>query len=251
MKKIACLLVCLPFFALANASPDSVASLPKADEEKPSPLYAELGLYSRYVWRGVSFGNAPSIQGLLSYSLGNFEVGSYGAVTLNGNKQGYGNTIEVYAKYKYKNFSLTVNDYFFFEAFDSLNSYFRYNGERTTHFVEAILKYEGKKVGLTAAYNFYTRRSDETRALYLEANYRPHPDVVLFAGYLTDASFLNFHDRGGFTNLGIRGTRRIPITDRFALPVQMSVIVNPNYRYAARVPDVSGNAINFVMAVIL
>jgi hypothetical protein len=117
--------------------------------------------------------------------------------------------------------------------------------------VEAILKYESKKVGLTAAYNFYTRRSDETRAVYLEANYRPHPDVVLFAGYLTDASFLNFHDRGGFTNLGIRATRRIPITDQFALPVQMSVIVNPNYRYVARVPDVSGNAINFVMAVIL
>jgi hypothetical protein len=251
MKQIAFLLIFLPFLAWAESSPDSVASLPKKDEEKPSPLYAELGLYSRYVWRGVSFGNSPSVQGLLSYSLGNFEVGSYGAVTLTGNRQGYGNTIEVYAKYKYKNFSLTINDYFFFEAFDSLNSYFRYDGERTTHFVEAILKYEGKKVGFTAGYNFLTRRSDLTRALYLEANYRPHPDVVLFAGYVSDASFLNFQDRGGLTNLGIRGTRRIPITDRFALPVQMSVIVNPNYRNVARVPDVSAHAINFVMAVIL
>ena len=39
-------------------------------------------LYSRYIWRGMDFGNAPSIQPALSFSYAGFELGAWGAYTL-------------------------------------------------------------------------------------------------------------------------------------------------------------------------
>jgi hypothetical protein len=77
----------------------------------------EIGLYNRYIWRGINFGDAPSLQGTCSLAYRGFEAGFSGANSLSGTALGYANTLEVFANYTYRGFMVGVSDNFFYEAF--------------------------------------------------------------------------------------------------------------------------------------
>ena len=211
-------------------------------------------LASKNVWRGVNYGdNAPSLQGNLSYNIKNaIEIGAFGTVTTNGTKKGYGNWLELYTTFKIDKWSLTLDDYYFF-SYDSLNDYFDYSENTTQHLVEARLKYTSDKFTIYGSYNVFANR-DAEKALYFEAEYFLRKDLSLIVGYLTGASWLNFHDKGGVTVAGISGSRDIVITDKFKIPVKTSLLFNPNYENIAK--DSNGNVlkglgtnpVNFVIA---
>ncbi len=209
-------------------------------------LNTEFGLYNRYIWRGINFGDAPSLQGLCSVGYKNFEVGMYGANSLNGTSLGYANTIEVFATYTYKKWSITIDDYFFYESLDSLNRYFDY-GKNTLHFYESRLKYTHDKFYLMAGYCFFSRASDNTNGVYVEGGYHFNKQIRVVAGGIIGKSFLNFHDRGGVTNVGLYFKKPIKITPDFSFNTQFALIVNPNIDFVARIPGVSRNPIHFLM----
>ncbi len=239
---------CLFFSTNISAqTPDST----KTDTVKKGKLLMEIGMYSRYIWRGVNFANSPSVQGLLAYTnkKGNFEVGTYGAFTFTGEKRGYGNTIELYATYRYKKFSFTIDDYFFFEEVDSLNKFFDYSQNITTHFIESRVQYDHKYFSLMAAYAFYSRTSDLTRGAYFELGIPITSELKFIAGYLTDASFLNFHDGGGFTNIGLHATREIKITSSFSTKTKIALIANPNYANTAKLPAIVQSPMHFLVGI--
>lgn len=222
-------------------------STPK-DSTNKGEVIISASLFNRYIWRGVNFTDAPSFQALFAYSKGGFEIGTYGATTLNGDKRGYGNTIEIYATYKYKNFSVTIDDYFFYEAIDSLNNYFEY-GKNTTHFVEGRLRYDHAKFYLMTGYTLYTRESDDTNGLYIEAGYYLNDYLKIVAGGLTSSSFLNFQDRGGITNIGIYGNKKVVITPSFGFDLQTALIASPNYKSVADIAGVARNPIHFLIGI--
>ncbi len=210
-------------------------------------LNTEFGLYNRYIWRGINFGDAPSLQGLCTVSYKNFEIGMYGANSLSGTALGYANTIEVFATYNYKKWSLTIDDYFFYEAFDSLNRYFDYS-RNTLHFYESRLKYTHDKFYLLAGYCFFSRASDDTNGVYVEGGYNFNKQIKLVVGGIIGKSYLNFHDRGGVTNVGLYFKKPIKITDSFALNTQFAIIANPNIDFVARIQGVSRNPLHFLMS---
>jgi hypothetical protein len=218
-------------------------------QEKDSLTWnTEIGIYNRYIWRGVNFGDAPSLQGLCSASYKNFELGVYGANSLSGTALGYANTIEVFATYSYKQFSLTVDDYFFYEAVDSLNHYFDY-GSNTLHFLEGRIKYSGKIFDGIVGYNFYSRASNQTTGVYLELGCRLSQQFKVVVGGITDASFLNFNDKAGITNIGLYFKKPIKISSFFSFNTQFGVVANPNYKSIARIPGVSLNPLHFLLSV--
>ncbi|WP_338760831.1 hypothetical protein WAF17_14330 [Bernardetia sp. ABR2-2B] len=247
MKKLFTLLTLLFVSFSALAQTDSLQNQ-AADSTNKGEVIISASIYNRYIWRGVNFADAPSIQALFAYSKGGFEIGTYGATTLNGDKRGYGNTIEVYATYKYKNFSITIDDYFFYESIDSLNNYFEY-GKNTTHFVEGRLRYDHDKFYLMTGYVLYTREIDDTKGLYLEAGYYLNDYIKVVAGGVTSSSFLNFQDTGGITNIGIYGNRTLNITPSFSLDLQTALIASPNYKNVADITGVARNPIHFLIGI--
>ena len=210
-------------------------------------LNTEVGLYNRYIWRGINFGDAPSLQGLCSVSYKGFEVGTYGANSLNGTPLGYANTVELFATYTYKKFSFTIDDYFFYESYDSLNRFFEY-GKNTLHFLEARAKFTHDKFYLLAGYNFYSRASNDTKGIYFEAGYNINKQIKLVAGGITQASFLNFHDKGGITNIGIYFKRPVKVTESFSFNTLFALIANPNFEQVAKIAGVSRNPLHFLLS---
>ncbi len=219
-------------------------ALAQADSTKNKlSLNTEVSLASRNIWRGLDYGSSPSVQGTLSLSKGAFEIGTYGTTTLNGSKEGYGTWVELFVTAKYKQFSLTLDDYFFFNSADSLNNYFEWNRNSTQHLIESRLKWDTEKIDITAGYAFYRNKLDDTNGIYLEAEYSPFQNFSVVVGGLTDGSFLSFYNRGGITTIGIVGKRTIQVSDAFSFQVKTSLIFNPSYNKSIEAPGVGTNPI--------
>ncbi|MCH7782809.1 hypothetical protein IID62_07040 [candidate division KSB1 bacterium] len=97
-------------------------------------------------------------------------------------------------------------------------------------------------------YKLYS--ADNTNGIYLEVGYNINDHISLFIGGITNASVLNFSDDKGITNIGINASKDLMITDRFTFPLEISLIVNPNYRNISKVPGVGQNPVNFVVSVV-
>lgn len=216
------------------------------DTAKTSPFSFDGYLFSRYVWRGVNFGSSPSIQGQLAYTASGFTLGCFVAKSLNGNAVGFSNTSNIFVSYQYKGVSLTVDDYFFYDE-DNLDRYMDWS-DTTLHFIEARLRYDGKRCYGFAGYNFYGADGINKDAVYLEVGYKfPTQGLSFFAGYLTDKSDLNFSTEAGFTNIGITKEKELKLNDKLSLPLTCSVIVNPNYENIVDLPRVTRSFITMVV----
>lgn len=238
MSKILLLFLTLLPLYTAFAQTDST-------ETKVS-LNTEVSLATRNIWRGLDYGSSPSVQGTFSVSKGAFEMGTYGTTTLNGNKDGFGTWVELFGTVKYKQFSLTLDDYFFFNAADSLNNYFEWDRKTTQHFIESRLKWDTEKIDITAGYAFYKNKIDDTNGLYLEAEYSPSKSFSVVIGGLTGGSFLSLYERGGITTIGVVGRRIIQVSENFSFQVKTSLIVNPSYNKSVQAPSVGTNPIYVV-----
>lgn len=219
----------------------------QGDSTKSLSLNTEVTIASRNIWRGLDYGTSPAIQGTLALSQKYYEVGAFATATLNGNKFGYGTWLELYATAKYKSFQLTADDYFFFNAQDSLNTYFEWNQNKTQHFIEGRLKYDSDKLDITAGYSFFKNTMDKTNGVYLEGEYSPYKNFSLIVGGVTSSNWLSFYDGGGVTTVGVTGKREIKLSNSFALNLKCSLIFNPNYKNALKGTGVGNNPVYFVV----
>jgi hypothetical protein len=217
------------------------------DSTKNIALNTEITIATRNIWRGLDYGSSPSMQGTLALTKDFFEVGAWGTTTLNGSKEGFGTWLELYATAKYKDFSLTIDDYFFFNSADSLNNYFEWQRDRTQHFIEARLKYDTDKLDLMAGYAFYKNKGDKTNGIYLEAEYYPVRNLSFIVGGVTSANWLSFYDAGGITTIGVSGRRMVNVSEQFALALKASLIFNPSYDKSVEAPGVGTNPAYFAV----
>lgn len=217
-------------------------------------------LMSRYVWRGVAYSSGPSIQPNFQFSKGGFTVGAWGAYSFNG---AGGAEADIFASYSFLKdaFTVSVTDYFFPNENGVPNNYFEYDKNKTGHVYEAGICFNGTDkipVSFFAGVNFYGNDAKKINSdpnspefnevegiqnsMYLELGYSftvEQTELNLFAGFTpnkprkTDSSAGYIGETGfygdtmGFVNLGLAGTKTIEITDKFALPLQCALIVNP------------------------
>jgi hypothetical protein len=207
----------------------------------------EVTVATRNIWRGLDYGSAPSIQGTLSVRKNNLEIGAWGTTTLNGSKRGYGTWMELFATAYWKNWSFTVDDYFFFNEDDADNNYFEWDRKKTQHFIEGRIKYTHERFSVMGGYAFFKNTADHTTGVYLEAEYFITSAFSLNLGGVTDASWLSFYDRGGITTVGFSGRREIPIGNSYSIDLKASLIANPNHNGSVNATGVGTNPIYFVV----
>lgn len=214
----------------------------QAQEENPWSLNVDL--MSRYVWRGQDFGAAPSIQPGISYSKWGLSIGTWGAYTFN-NLNSSVQEVDMYLSYSFLDmFSVTVTDYFFPNEAADYN-YFNYKDKTTGHVFEGTIAFNGtKKLPLSAfiATNFYgsdaRRIGDDGNMASIQ--YSTYAELAYSFKYLN--LFMGFNlttadtDKGesgyygdsfGVVNLGVSASKSIKITDKFSLPLNASLITNP------------------------
>lgn len=247
---ISALLFCAALSSQATTIvPDSSitdSTIVVVDTTAVDPFSLDVYLYSRYVWRGVGFGGSPSVQAQVAYTHKGFIAACYVSKSLNGNSVGFSNTSNVMLGYQYKGFSVTLDDYFFYDE-DNLDRYLDWS-DTTLHFIETRLRYDGNRWYGFAGYNVYAAEMAVRDGVYIEGGYRiPKHDLTLFVGYLTDGSDLNFTTTAGITNIGITKEKRLRFSDKFSIPITGSLIVNPNYVNVVDLPRVTRSFITLVV----
>lgn len=196
---------------------------------------------SRYVWRGLALGNQPTIQPGIDYTNKGFSVGAWGAFANHpGNQE-----VDLYLGYTFKEkYSLLLTDYFFPNEMADYN-YFNYDENSTGHLLELTLKYVGdKKFPVTVLFASNIWGADAKRintdgtikgnqhSSYLELGYAFNNIDFFIGTELTDPDETRgetgfYGNTVGVINLGVTKQKDIQITDKFSLPLVISLITNP------------------------
>ncbi len=236
IKQITLSFCLITFFMLLNFSSFS------QDEGSKTQLNFSSDFMSRYVWRGLQLGGAyPSIQPKMELSKANFSLGAWGAFSTNALQN---QEIDIYASYTFAKemFTFTITDYFFPSDTAAYN-YFVYDKDATAHLFEASLKFNGTdKIPFTLllATNFYgadTKKlnGNNTLSTYVELGYECKIKEVKLNSFIGSAvnapgdNITGFYGntKTGIINLGVTAYKDIQITDKFALPLSSSLILNP------------------------
>jgi hypothetical protein len=195
-------------------------------------------IVSSYVWRGFSqdrgvTGNptlgSPNIQPYVSFTTGGLTLGSWASSSFLGNVK----EVDLYATYAFSSqFALTVTDYNW--GFASSNGYFDY-GATTDHIYEASLAYTGtEKFPISASVNTMFAGADnnasgnQALSTYIELGYQITPLAKVFAGGLVSAGSAYGNAVTGLTNVGLKVSKSIAITDKFSLPIYGILGANPS-----------------------
>lgn len=204
----------------------------QAQDENKSRLDFGSDFVSRYVWRGTDFGNSPSIQPFITYSIAGFEIGTWGSFATNGaNMQ----EVDLFASYTFVKdmFTLGVTDYFFPDETVRMDNYFDYSDSTTGHYFEGNLAFNGtEKVPLYLKANYMFYGADKDNSWYFEAGYNGRCKIVdftVFMGATTGKGIYLTPDADGFSvvNIGFGVSKDIKITENWSLPLFAQLITNP------------------------
>ncbi len=186
---------------------------------------ANADIVSRYIWRGLDFGHAPSIQPTVAVQWNDFKLGAWGAYKLTG--EGAQET-DFYLSKTVGFATFAIWDYFSFNDTAKFD-FFNYKQKTTAHLLEAQLLLTG---GTALPFNLFTsyffHGSDLSKSLYFELQYEHKyklADLLVFAGYQAKGNY--YASSAGFVNIGCTLKRPVPVTDRLSFPVYLSFIVNP------------------------
>lgn len=188
-------------------------------------------IVSSYVWRGfkqdlsvTAPSQSPNFQPYISYTIGGLTLGSWGSTSFTGTVK----EVDLYATYVFSEaLSLTLTDY----NWGFTQSYFKY-GSGTDHVFEATLAYAGTEaLPLSASVNTMFAGNDKSASgkqvfsTYVELGYQLTDNAKVFAG----GSVLDtpMYGGAGFTNVGLKVTKEIVLSDKFSLPVYGLAGVNP------------------------
>lgn len=228
MKNFKIVLLCLALTFMCG-------SLSAQDEESKSELSAGADIFNRYVWRGLDYGSSPGIQPCLEYAhKSGFTIGYWGSFDTKGDY----NEIDLYLSYSLGGFDVVLTDYFFpVSGIPSSRPerYLNFENSTTGHGLEASLFWNGtEKIPFSLMVGTFVWGADKNNdgnqnySTYVEAAYAFETKagkMDAFMGF-TPAEGL-YGNTLGVVNIGLTVYRDIKITDHFSLPVQSSVILNP------------------------
>ncbi|MBP1638109.1 MAG: hypothetical protein H6Q18_898 [Bacteroidetes bacterium] len=181
-------------------------------------------IVSSYVWRGVpqeGTKGTPNIQPYISFTTGALTVGSWASSSLLGNVK----EVDLYATYVFSSqFAVTFTDYNW--GFTSAKGYFDYSAT-TDHIYEATFAYTGPTVfPLGVSVNTMFAGCDTLStgksafSTYAELSYPVTANAKVFLGASLFKSAMVYNTAGfAFTNIGVKVSKSIVITDKFSLPV--------------------------------
>ena len=191
-------------------------------------------IVSQYIWRGQDLGNA-AIQPTLGIAYKGLSLsawGSYGIANADDTKE-----LDLTLAYTIKGFNIGITDYWFNAGLDPENRYFKYEAHSTNHVFEANIGYDFGFASLQWYTNFAGNdgiNKDGKRAYssYFEAIVPfklATVDWTATAGVVPYATDFNNEWTSGFsvTNVALKASKDIKITDTFSVPVFAELSANP------------------------
>lgn len=199
-------------------------------------------IVSSYIWRGV-YQTGASFQPTLGFGLGGFSLTAWGSTDFDGNKSSEGlasKEIDLTAAYTFGRSGLTLSAASLWWAGQGAGRYFNFESHRTAHYFEAGLAYALPCEKLPLSIAWYTLfagadKNDEGRqnySSYCELNCPftvKSVDLNATLGLVPYRTYTVGYGNRGFalTNVALKASTAIKLTDAFSLPVFAQAIWNP------------------------
>ncbi len=199
---------------------------------------------SSYIWRGQDLGST-AVQPTFGVGYKGLSLsawGSYGLVNPADTKE-----FDLTLAYTIGGLNIGVSDYWFTTGGDPDGRYFRYNAHGTNHVFEANIGYDFGVASLQWFTNFagndgVNKDGDRAYSSYVEATV-PFTlggvDWAATAGVVPFATDFYGTTGAAVTNLSLKATKEVKVTDTFRLPVFGQVVANPCSQKAYMVLGVS------------
>lgn len=182
---------------------------------------------SRYVWRGVDFGESMAVQPAVTFGAGGLEFGAWGSYSISASGAS-ANENDLWATYTVTAssglaVSFGVTDYYF----PSPNAEAGF-GTSDAHTVELSLGFAGPETFPVTLFGGVTAGDGD---LYVEAGVPfvvSDVDVALHMGFVGGASDFYGTEEAALVNMGVTASKALRITETFELPVSVAYILNPD-----------------------
>ena len=206
----------------------SVATL--AQEKVETTICGDV--VSSYIWRGQDLGNV-SLQPTLGIGYKGLSLTAWGSVGLSDPSDT--KEFDLTLSYAIGGLNIGITDYWFNNGLDPENRYFKYDAHGTNHVVEANIGYDFGLASLQCFTNFAGNdgvNKDGKRAYnsYVELTVPFKLATVDWTATAGAVPFsTDFYGTDGFavTNLALRATKEIKVTESFSVPVFGQVVANP------------------------
>jgi len=189
-------------------------------------------IVSSYIWRGQDLGSV-SLQPTLGVGYKGLSLTAWGSVGLTDPADT--KEFDLTLGYTLGGFNIGVTDYWFNAGLDPENRYFKYDAHGTNHVFEANVGYDFGFASLQWYTNFsgndgMNKDGERAYSSYVEINVPlkiSSVDWTATAGAVPFAT--DFYGTNGFavTNLSLRASKDIKVSDSFSVPVFGQVTANP------------------------
>ena len=199
-----------------------------AQDEVETTVAADV--VSTYVWRGMECGSA-AIQPTLGIGYKGLSLsawGSYGLVDTNDAKE-----FDLTLAYSTGGFNIGITDYWFNTPEER---YFLYDANKTSHIFEANIGYDFGPAAIQWFTNFagndgYNKDGKRAYSSYVELSAPFKLASVDWSATVGAVPYAtDFYGVDGFavTNVSLKATKDIKVTDSFSIPVFAQVAANPS-----------------------
>ena len=214
--------------ALLGAMSVSVA---KAQDEVEVSVAADL--VTNYIWRGQKLGEG-SIQPTLGIGYKGLSLtawGSYGLTNPDDTKE-----FDLTLAYTTGGLNIGITDYFFTSQYDAVK-YFNYGAHSTAHVFEANIGYDFGPLSVQWYTNFsgadgVNNNGERAYSSYIEVAAPFKLGEIDWSASIGAVPFATtfYADASGFavTNLTVKASKEIKITDTFSVPVFGQITANPS-----------------------
>lgn len=201
------------------------------ERKKPYTFNASLELNSKYVWRGIPFGDSPVIFPTIGFQYKNLCVSAVGGYAFNGSHS----EVDLFLTYTAKDFLIGLGDYFFPKEGDEKNNYLNFKRKETSHTVEAYITYAPTKLPVWVTASTYVYGDDRrvngrnNYSTYFELGYykcfSPGNKLSLILGFTPMSGY--YSDSFNVVNTAVKYETYIPFNN-YKLPVSGSFVLNPS-----------------------
>ena len=208
-----------------------LAAMSAANAQDKVEATIQADVVSQYLWRGQELGQV-SLQPSLGLSYKGLSLTAWGSVGLS--EPGDNKELDLTLAYSTGGFNIGVTDYWF----NSPNErYFCYGAHSTSHVFEANVGYDFGPVGVQWYTNFAGNDGVGNGGSRAYSSYVEVSAPFRLAGcdwsaavgavpYATD--FYSSADGFAVTNVSLKASKDISVTERFAIPLFAGLAVNPS-----------------------
>ncbi len=201
-------------------------------QEKDFETTVATDVVSQYIWRGQDCGNV-SLQPTLGVGYKGISLTAWGSVGLTDPSDT--KEFDLTLSYSIGGLNVGITDYWFNAGLDPQNRYFKYDAHGTNHLFEANIGYDFGPVSLQWYTNFagndgVNGNGKRAYSSYMEAVVPFKLSAVEWSAVVGVVPYATTsYGTTGFavTNLALKATKEIRVTDSFSVPVFAQVAANP------------------------